>query len=74
MVQQFGIEGLLTISDAQKRSVHVEVSMEKEEAVIIDQRKATEERKVVKVFDTVKVEIRAEMVEYRRTVSLLLML
>ena len=48
--------------------------MEKEEAVIIDQRKATEERKVVKVFDTVKVEIRAEMVEYRRTVSLLLML
>ena len=64
----------MTISDAQKRSVHVEVSMEKEEAVIIDQRKATEERKVVKVFDTVKVEIRAEMVEYRRTVSLLLML
>ena len=74
MVQQFGIEGLLTIADAQKHSVHVEVNMEKEEAVIVDQRNTTETRKVVKVFDNVKVEIRAEMVEYRRTVSLVLML
>ena len=65
---------MLIIQDAQKSAVHIDVSMEKEEATIIDQRKAAEVKKVVKVFDTVKVQIRAEMVEYRRTVSLVLLL
>ena len=74
MVDKFGLEGLLTIDDKQKKSVHIEINMEKEEAQIIDQRKATDVRKTVKVFDTVKVEIRAQMVEYRRTVSLILKL
>jgi len=72
MVQKYGLEGLLVVDDAVKKQVTVEMNVEKEEAYIIDQRKAKETRKVVKVFDNLDVEIRAEMVEYRRTVSLVL--
>ena len=72
MVQKYGLEGLLVVDDAVKKQVTVEMNVEKEEAYIIDQRKAKETRKVVKVFDNLDVEIRAEMVEYRRTVSLIL--
>ena len=72
MVQKYGLEGLLVVDDTVKKQVTVEMNVEKEEAYIIDQRKAKETRKVVKVFDNLDVEIRAEMVEYRRTVSLVL--
>ena len=74
MVQKFGIEGLLIVDDSVKKQVKVEMNVEKEEAYIIDQRKAKETKKVIKVFDNIDVEIRAEMVEYRRTVSLILQL
>ena len=72
MVQKFGIEGLLTVDETVKQQVTIEMDVEKEEAYIIDQRKAKVTKKVVKVFDNLQVEIRAEMVEYRRTVSLVL--
>ena len=72
MVQKFGIEGLLTVDETVKQQVTIEMDVEKEEAYIIDQRKAKVTKKVVKVFNNLQVEIRAEMVEYRRTVSLVL--
>ena len=74
MVQKFGLEGLLVVDHAIKKQVTVEMNVEKEEAYIIDQRKGKETRKVVKVFDNLNVEIRAEMVEYRRSVSLILLM
>jgi len=56
MVQKYGIEGLLVIEGT------VKCMPEKETAVI--------NGKEVKVFDRVKVLIKAEMVEFRRSVSL----
>lgn len=55
-----------------KRGVTVTANVEKEEAMIDDGK--GKEGTVLKVFDNVKVEIRAEMVEFRRTVSLNLLL
>lgn len=57
MVQKYGIEGLLVTS------VAVQCIPEKELAVI--------NGKEVKVFDRVQVLIKAEMVEFRRSVSLI---
>ena len=57
MVQKYGIEGLLVVS-----SGNVVCQPEKETAVVIG--------KTIKVFDRVKVQIVAQMVEFRRTVSL----
>ena len=59
MVQKFGLEGLLTVDDAQKQTVKIEINTEKEEAYIIDNRKAKETKKVIKVFNNLNVEIRA---------------
>jgi len=73
MVKKFGIEGLLTLDPGLQGRVHIEASTETEEArvVYLDGSKST---KTLKVFDNVTVEIRAEMVEFRRTVQLILML
>jgi hypothetical protein len=57
MVQKYGIEGLLVVS-----SGNVVCQPEKETAVV--------NGKTIKVFDRVKVQIVAQMVEFRRTVSL----
>lgn len=57
MVQKYGIEGLLVTESAS-----VKYMPEKETAIIGS--------KEIKVFDRVKVLIKAEMVEFRRTVSL----
>jgi len=57
MVQKYGIEGLLVVS-----SGNVVCQPEKETAVV--------NGKIIKVFDRVKVQIVAQMVEFRRTVSL----
>ena len=48
----------------------IETSVEKEEAKIEDRK--SRKAKTLKVFDTLMIEIRAYMVEYRRTVSLIL--
>mgnify|MGYP000961089976 CR=1 FL=1 len=73
MVKKFGIEGLLSLDPALQGKVAIESSPEQEEArvVYLD---GSKEPRTLKVFDTVKVEIRAEMVEYRRTVQLVLTL
>jgi len=73
MVKKFGIEGLLTIDPAMKDKIAIEASSEREEAriVFLD---GSKEPQPLKVFDNVSVEIRAEMVEYRRTVQLILRL
>lgn len=57
MVQKYGLEGLLVTENAT-----VKYMPEKETAVI--------NGKDLKVFERVKVLIKAEMVEFRRTVSL----
>ena len=57
MVQKYGIEGLLVVTGT------IQCIPEKETALI--------NGKEVKVFDRVKVIIKAEMVEFRRSVSLL---
>jgi exoribonuclease R len=57
MVQKYGIEGLLVVN-----SGSVVCQPEKETAVV--------NKKTIKVFDRVKVQIVAQMVEFRRTVSL----
>lgn len=56
MVQKYGIEGLLEVNGT------VVCQPEKETAVV--------NGRIVKVFDRVKVQIKAQMVEFRRTVSL----
>ena len=73
MVKKFGIEGLLTIDPAHKDNVVIESSAEKEEAKII-YKDGSKAPRTIKVFDNVEVEIRALMVEYRRTVQLVLLL
>lgn len=73
MVKKFGIEGLLTLDVSLQGKAQIESSVETEEArvVFLDSSKPTQ---TFKVFDNVNVEIRAEMVEYRRTVQLILKL
>ena len=73
MVKKFGIEGLISLDKAmQDAGVSIQSNTEKEEARVVfsDGRKD----KVLKVFDSVMVEIRAEMIEYRRTVQLVLLI
>ena len=71
MVKKYGIEGLLTVD---KNMATIQSNPEKEVAKVITKSAGQEEVKTLKVFDSVKVEIRAAMVEYRRTVELVLIL
>ena len=71
MVKKYGIEGLLTVD---KNMATIQSNPEKEVAKVITKSAGQEEVKTLKVFDSVKVEIRAAMVEYRRTVELVLLL
>ena len=70
MVQKFGLEGLLSIDEKSRSQYVIETSVEKEEARIEDRKSG--QTKQLKVFDTLMIEIKADMVEYRRTVSLIL--
>ena len=70
MVQKFGLEGLLSIDEKSRAQYVIETSVEKEEARI--ENKKSGQTRQLKVFDTLMIEIRADMVEYRRTVSLIL--
>ena len=72
MVQKFGLEGLLSIDEKSRTQYVIETSVEKEEASI--ENKKSGQTRQLKVFDTLMIEIRADMVEYRRTVSLILVL
>ena len=67
MVKKFGIEGLLMVDPEVKDKVLIESNPEKEEATVVF-KDGSREPYVMKVFDSVKVEIRAQMVEYRRSV------
>ena len=71
MVKKYGIEGLLTVD---KNMATIQSNPEKEVAKVITKSAGQEEVKTLKVFDSVQVEIRAAMVEYRRTVELVLLL
>ncbi len=73
MVKKFGLEGLLTLDAALAEKAVIESKPEKEECRIVF-KDGSKEPRVLKVFDNVQVEIRAEMVEYRRTVQLVLKL
>ena len=73
MVKKYGIEGLLTVDAAHKDIVRIESYPEREEAKIVFTDGSAEDM-TLKVFDNIDVEIRAEMVEYRRTVQLVLKL
>ena len=73
MVKKFGIEGLLTIDPEMASRVVIEFSAEKETASIV-YKDGSQKPRTLKVFDNLNVEIRAEMVEYRRTVQLILTL
>ena len=70
MVKKYGIEGLLTIDNT---AAIIESNPEKEEAKVISKSNG-QELKTLKVFDGVRVEIKAAMIEYRRTVELVLLL
>lgn len=70
MVKKYGIEGLLTIDNT---VAIIESNPEKEEAKVISKSNG-QELKTLKVFDGVRVEIKAAMIEYRRTVELVLLL
>ena len=61
MVQKFGIEGimLLTEQDKEVLGVRIEVNADKDEAVIVDGRNKQQTRQKVKIFDNVMVEINA---------------
>ena len=67
MVKKFGIEGLLTIDESQRDNIQIESNPEQEKAQIVF-RDGSREPIEVRVFNNLKVQIRAEMVEYRRTV------
>ena len=71
MVKKYGIEGLLTVDSS---AAIIESNPEKEIANVISKTGGQDVLKTLKVFDSVKVEIRAAMVEYRRTVELVLIL
>jgi len=73
MVKKFGLEGLLTLDPAIADKVVIESQPEKEQAMIVF-KDGSKEPQILKVFDNVNVEIRAQMVEYRRTVQLVLTL
>jgi len=62
-VEKFGIEGLLVVED----NLRVDVTPEADEAVLSRSNKVVRR---VKVFDRLNVQIRAEMVEFRRSVNL----
>jgi exoribonuclease R len=64
MVQKFGIEGLLTCN----KPANITINAEKEEALI----EGSGPTRTVKVFENVMVDIKAEMAEFRRTVTLCL--
>jgi len=61
MVEKYSIEGLLVLENGLK----LDARPEKDEATILGQDKV-----VVKTFDRINVQIRAEMVEFRRSVNL----
>ena len=61
MVEKYGIEGLLVLENGLK----LDARPEKDEATILGLDKV-----VVKTFDRINVQIRAEMVEFRRSVNL----
>lgn len=72
MVKKYGIEGLLTVDG---QVAYIESNPEKEEARVISKKGSGQQvLKVLKVFDSVNVEIKAAMVEFRRTVELALLL
>ena len=73
MVEKYGIEGLLVLNDARpgqaeesKDQLQLQARPEKDEATITAGKHAV----VVRTFDRVNVQIKAEMVEFRRTVNL----
>ena len=71
MVEKYGIEGLLVLNDGRpseesKESFQLQARPEKDEATIFTSKRSI----VVKTFDRVNVQIKAEMVEFRRTVNL----
>ena len=70
MVQKYGIEGLLTID---KTEAIIQCNPEQELAKVISKSDG-QELKTLKVFDGVKVEIRAAMIEFRRTIELVLLI
>jgi hypothetical protein len=71
MVEKYGIEGLLVVNNQQEESKQqsyaLETKPEKDEAIL---RSPGGKSLTVKTFDRVRVEIQAQMVEYRRTVNL----
>jgi hypothetical protein len=73
MVEKYGIEGLLVVNNQQEESKQqsyaLETKPEKDEAIL---RSPGGKSLTVKTFDRVRVEIQAQMVEYRRTVNLVI--
>lgn len=73
MVEKYGIEGLLVLNDTDPRTeesksgrLELEARPEKEEATITAGKKSI----VIRTFDRINVQIKAQMVEFRRTVNL----
>ena len=64
MVQKYGIEGLLMLTDdIDNKGPQIEVDTDKEEVYV-------NKDVTLKVFDQVKVQIVAKMVEFRRSIIL----
>jgi exoribonuclease R len=68
MVEKYGLEGLLVLNDAKGEKGELDARPEKDEATIVCGKKSI----VVRTFDRINVQIKAEMVEFRRTVNLVL--
>jgi exoribonuclease R len=70
MVEKYGIEGLLVLNDTtseeSKEQFQLQARPEKDEATILTAKRSI----FVKIFDRVNVQIKAEMVEFRRAVNL----
>ena len=70
MVEKYGIEGLLVLNDTtseeSKEQFQLQARPEKDEATILTAKRSI----FVKTFDRVNVQIKAEMVEFRRAVNL----
>jgi len=70
MVEKYGIEGLLVLNDStseeSKESFKLLARPEKDEATILIAKRSI----IFKTFDRINVQIKAEMVEFRRAVNL----
>uniref|UniRef100_A0A7S3CNJ9 RNB domain-containing protein n=1 Tax=Strombidium rassoulzadegani TaxID=1082188 RepID=A0A7S3CNJ9_9SPIT len=67
LIQRYGIEGLLVEDNEKCKKIEVDVQNEEAQLTLVDQ---TDKKTKVELFDHLQIEIRAQMVEFRRSINL----